>query len=156
MKMTLIAKDFYLESHAPNCRFLMQIKIKNLWLSIPVDLLTHRSAVVYWKSKRLLLWHLLKDSIGLHISQTGFDLYTDHNSLIFIFDPLAVMPDLGQEGKRKVLRWAVRLYAYNSVCFHIRGEDNVWGYLLTRWSIPLTRRRLVTIPLLPTTFAHFF
>ena len=38
-----------------------------------------------------------------------FDLYTDHNNLIFIFDPLAVMPDIGQAALRKVLRWALRL-----------------------------------------------
>lgn len=33
----------------------------------------------------------------------GFYLYTDHNNLIFIFDPLALKPDIGQAAIRKVL-----------------------------------------------------
>jgi len=40
---------------------------------------------------------------------SGFDLFTDHHNLIFIFDPLAVMPDLSQSSVRKVFRWAVKL-----------------------------------------------
>lgn len=85
----------------------------------------------------------------------GFDLYTDHNNLVFIFDPCAVVPNINQATIRKVLRWAVRLSSYNYVCFHIKGEENIWADLLTRWSIPLTIRRLVTIPPLPTTFREF-
>ena len=34
----------------------------------------------------------------------GFDLYTDHNNLIFLFDPLAVVDDTSQSSLRKVLR----------------------------------------------------
>lgn len=41
----------------------------------------------------------------------GFDLFTDHHNLIFLFDPLAVVPDLSQTSMRKVLRWTVRLNA---------------------------------------------
>lgn len=39
-----------------------------------------------------LHWLLAKPS--------GFDLYTDHNNLIFLFDPLAVAPDLSQISKK--------------------------------------------------------
>lgn len=85
----------------------------------------------------------------------GFDLFTDHNNIIFLFDPTAIMPDIGQGTLRKVLRWAVRMSAYNYCCIHIRGEDNIWADLLTRWAIPLTIRRLVSIPPLPTTFHDF-
>lgn len=81
----------------------------------------------------------------------GFDLYTDHNNLIFLFDPLAVVPDLSQTSLRKVLRWAVKLSIYSYTCYHIKGEENVWADLLTRWSVPqMTIRRLVHIPELPT------
>lgn len=85
----------------------------------------------------------------------GFNLFTDHNNLIFIFDPLSVMPDINEAATRKVLRWAVRLSAYNYVCCHIGGDDNIWADLLTRWSIPQTFRRLVGIPPLLTTFNDF-
>lgn len=56
---------------------------------------------------------------------SGFDLYTDHNNLIFLFDPLSVVPDLAQTSIRKVLRWAVRLSVYSYTCIHIRGSENV-------------------------------
>lgn len=85
----------------------------------------------------------------------GFDLYTDHSNMIFIFDPLSVAPNLRQAAVRKVLRWAVRLSAYKYVCLHIKGEDCVWAVMPTRWSIPLTIRHLVSITLLPTTIQDF-
>lgn len=85
----------------------------------------------------------------------GFDLFTDHDNLIFLFDPVAVMSDIGQGSLRKVLRWTVRMSAYNYVCIQIRGEQILWADLLTRWTIPLTIRRLVSIPPLPTTFENF-
>eukprot|EP00171_Calliarthron_tuberculosum_P004016 IDg4016t1 len=66
----------------------------------------------------------------------GFDLFTDHHRLIFLFDPLAVVPDLSQTSLRKVLRWAVHLSACNYTCVHIKGTENVWADLLGRWSAP--------------------
>ena len=89
---------------------------------------------------------------------TGFDLYTDHNNLIFLFDPQAIQPDLSQTAIRKVLRWAVRLSAYNYVCIHIKGSENVWADLLSRWATLSnnTIRRLVTVPQLPSTSENEF
>ena len=86
----------------------------------------------------------------------GFDLYTDHNDLVFLFDPLSIVPDLSQTTIRKVLRWAVRLSMYNYTCFHIKGAENVWADLLGRWSVRSTVRRLVTIPELPSTLGADF
>ena len=80
----------------------------------------------------------------------GFDLFTDHNNLIFMFDPLAVQPDLSVSSTRKVLRWAIKMCIYNYTCVHIRGEENVWADLLTRWSHSPTVKRLVAIPVLPS------
>lgn len=39
----------------------------------------------------------------------GFDLYTEYNSLIYIFDPTTVVTDSSQTTIRKVVGWAVRL-----------------------------------------------
>lgn len=81
----------------------------------------------------------------------GFDLYTDHNKLIFLFDPLSVVPDLSATSTRKVLRWAVRLSMYNYTCYHIKGDENVWADLLPRWSTTQTTvRRIVRVPELPS------
>lgn len=52
----------------------------------------------------------------------GFDLHTDQNNLIYIFDPTSVVSDLSETTLRKVLRWAVLLYVYNYTCIHIKGE----------------------------------
>lgn len=35
----------------------------------------------------------------------GFNLFMDHHNLLFLIDPLAVVPDLCQTFLRKVLRW---------------------------------------------------
>lgn len=87
----------------------------------------------------------------------GLDHFTDHNNLIFLFDPMAVVPGMAQTTLRKVLRWAVRLSMYNYKCYHIKGEANVVADLLTRWSVSApTVRRLVRIPELPSACAEDF
>lgn len=37
----------------------------------------------------------------------GFDQYIGHANLVFIFDPLSLVTNLGKASVRKVLRWAV-------------------------------------------------
>lgn len=74
-----------------------------------------------------------------------FALYTDHNNLIFIFHPIAMMPDIFQSSLSKLLRWAARMSSYNYVSIHISGSDNFWAI-----------RRLISIPPLPTSFAEYF
>lgn len=54
----------------------------------------------------------IERSNWLESAEDGFDLFTDHNNLIFIFDPLSLHPDVGLSSLGKVLRWAVRLSAY--------------------------------------------
>lgn len=44
----------------------------------------------------------------------GFDLFTDHNNLVFIFDPLSLVPDTSQASMLKVSRWVIRLSIYNN------------------------------------------
>ena len=86
----------------------------------------------------------------------GFDLFTDHHNLIFIFDPYAVVSDLSQSSMRKVLRWAVRLSAYDYTCVHISGVDNVWADILSRWCTAKVVRRLVQVPGLPSSSCEDF
>lgn len=87
----------------------------------------------------------------------GFDLFTDHNNLIFIFDPRSIVPDLTLAAVRKVLRWAVKISTYNYECVHISGLKNEWADLMTRWSSQTpTIRRLISIPPLPSAEADEF
>lgn len=66
----------------------------------------------------------------------GFDIFTDHNNLVFLFDPLSVVPDIYQTTLRKVLRWATRLSAYNYTCVRIEGVENHWADLIGWWTKP--------------------
>lgn len=84
-----------------------------------------------------------------------FDLFTDHNNRMFLFAPAAVKPDTRQAALRKVFRWAAQISVYNYVCVHIRCEESLWADLLTRWTIPLTIRRMISVPPLPKTFQDF-
>ena len=86
----------------------------------------------------------------------NFYLHTDHNNLIFLFEPLSLVPDLSQSSTRKVLRWAVRLSVYLYTCVHINGLDNEWADMMTRWPASKTVRRLLKIPELPTTNKETF
>lgn len=84
-------------------------------------------------------------------TQDGFDIYTDHNNLIFLFYPPSIVPDMSQTTLWKFLRWAVKLSPYDYTCIHIKGEYIVWEDLLSRWTtVPEVIRRLVHIPELPS------
>lgn len=82
----------------------------------------------------------------LSCSSSGFDLYTYHNNLVFIFYPLTLSPDLSQTSVRKVIRWAFRLSASNYTCAHIPGLENVWADLISRLHRTPIVRRLLKIP----------
>lgn len=87
----------------------------------------------------------------------GFDLYTDHNKLIFLFDPLSFVSDMSQTTLRIVHRWPLRLSLYRYTCYHMEGDNNVWADLLTRWSSAQpTVRLLVRLPELPSACAEDF
>lgn len=83
-------------------------------------------------------------------TSASFDLHTDHNNLVFIFDFLQMAPDLSQLSVLYVLRWAVKLSLYNYVCYSIRQEDIIWADLFGRWSPPPVIRRLLEILPLPS------
>lgn len=80
----------------------------------------------------------------------GLDVHTDHNNLILLFSPIAIVPGLSQTALRKIFISAVLLSIYHYACFHIEVQDNVWSDLLRHWSALPTIRRLVRIPVLPS------
>lgn len=85
-----------------------------------------------------------------------FGLYTNKANLVSIFHPLAIFLDSRKASVKKVLRWAVRLSAYNYTCIHIRSSQNVWADMLVRWSKPETNCRPVTILMLLSASADDF
>ena len=72
----------------------------------------------------------------------GFDLYTDHRNLTFIFSPLAVSPHLSKAALNKIERWALLLSAFRYTVSHIPGPENCWADLLSRWAAPFNQPSL--------------
>lgn len=138
-----LAKPFVDQRHAPLCFLSGQFTNAELrWATI------EKEAYATMATVERMNWLLA--------TTDGFDLFTDHKNLIFLFDPLAVVTDMSQTTLRKVLRWAVRLSAYNYTCVHISGVDNVWADILSRWVYRAVVRRLVSIPTLPSSSASDF
>ena len=87
----------------------------------------------------------------------GFDFYTDHNNLIFIFDPLATVSDFSLSSMKNVLRWAVGMSTYNYTCYHIRGKEIIWADIICKWvANNSTLRRLIHIPPLTSSINESF
>lgn len=79
-----------------------------------------------------------------------FYFYKDHNNPIFLLDPLAVVDDMSQSSRRKVLLWAVKLSAYYSTPYHSKVEENLLAELLTgRFTVLRTVHNFVRDPDFP-------
>ena len=65
----------------------------------------------------------------LLMNDRPFKLFVDHKNLIQIFSPTEVSKPVAQ----KLQRWALQIQKFNYEIIHIRGEDNVWSDLMTRW-----------------------
>lgn len=77
--------------------------------------------------------------------QGCFHLYTGHNNLILIFEPLSIFQDFSNLIVRRMLRWAVLLSIYNYVCPGISGNDNVWADLLERWAAQSILQLMISV-----------
>lgn len=121
------------------------------WLSISDWSLQSKSVEPHWIEAFAVLASL-DYSHWLPVRPEGFDLYTDHNKLIILFNVVAVITDLSQAAIHEVQRWAVEISIYSCLWVHIFGAENFCADVPIRWTAPLTTRRLVTILLLPTTF----
>ncbi|POM61080.1 putative retroelement, partial [Phytophthora palmivora] len=64
----------------------------------------------------------------------GFHLFTDHRNLVYIFDPYATDTGMQRYQADKLQRWAMTLTAYRYVVEHVKGDENVWADILSRWS----------------------
>ncbi|GMG14688.1 unnamed protein product [Phytophthora fragariaefolia] len=88
----------------------------------------------------------------------GFHLFTDHRNLVYMFNPGASDSSMQRYQADKLQRWAMAMTSYRYVIEHIRGEDNVWADMLSRWgnahaqrqdSTPRVQQIVVVPPLSP-------
>ncbi|GMF43963.1 unnamed protein product [Phytophthora fragariaefolia] len=66
----------------------------------------------------------------------GFHLFTDHRNLVYIFNPSATDGSMQRYQADKLQRWAMAMTSYRYVIEHIRGDDNAWADMLSRWGNP--------------------
>jgi transposase InsO family protein len=62
--------------------------------------------------------------------ENGFEIFCDHSNLVQIFSP---NKEVKQHVKGKLQRWALRMIGLRYRIQHIRGEDNVWADIVSRW-----------------------
>ena len=72
----------------------------------------------------------------LLIREGGFQLYTDHRNLQFIFSKSSGTISTHRHTAAKLQRWSLLLMAFEYHIHFIEGENNVWADLLSRWGIP--------------------
>ncbi|POM64292.1 Hypothetical protein PHPALM_20207 [Phytophthora palmivora] len=63
----------------------------------------------------------------------GFHLFTDHRNLVYMFNPTATDGAMQRYQADKLQRWAMTMTSYRYVIEHVRGSDNVWVDMLSRW-----------------------
>ncbi len=77
----------------------------------------------------------------------GFDLYTDHANLKFIFNPASINAAVPKYTAAKLDPWALLLMGYDYRIRDIAGDDNVWADLLSRWGSTPTICAIFRVPL---------
>lgn len=60
-------------------------------------------------------------------------MLTDHRSLLFVLNPVAMEPSLGPQKVIKFVRWALYLIAINSRIELVPGSSNTCRDIMTRW-----------------------
>jgi RNase H-like domain found in reverse transcriptase len=64
----------------------------------------------------------------------GFSLFTDHNNLVYVFNPHGYPGSPSTHSAAKLIRWALKLSTY---LYTVAGSDNVWSDIFTRWAAPV-------------------
>ncbi|POM68944.1 Hypothetical protein PHPALM_14828 [Phytophthora palmivora] len=62
--------------------------------------------------------------------ELGVRIYCDHANLIQIFAP---DKELKQHVRGKLQRWALKMVGIRYMIEHIKGEDNLWADMVSRW-----------------------
>lgn len=60
-------------------------------------------------------------------------IHTDHHKLLTLHDPKGVSSSISQFKTNKLKRWSIKLSALRYVVEHIKGKDNHWAGILSRW-----------------------
>ncbi|MDR3427875.1 RNase H-like domain-containing protein, partial [Silvimonas sp.] len=81
--------------------------------------------------------YLVSRAAKLHV-------FTDHNNLVFLFDPKAEGPCASKSAGDRVERWRVTMSRYNFEIHHVPGEVHVVADMFSRWAHPEFDRGAIT------------
>jgi len=70
----------------------------------------------------------------LLMREQGFHLFTDHSNLVFLYHPQRSNIRMNKTIYSKVQRWSLILSMFEYTIVHIKGEENCWADLLSRWA----------------------
>ncbi|OWZ18107.1 hypothetical protein PHMEG_0007862 [Phytophthora megakarya] len=111
--------------------------------SLPVDKQNHELVVckggtfkhseLNWsvvEKEAFLIVYAYQDLEYLLHRPKGFRLFCDHANLAYIFAPDV---ELKKHVRDQLQRWAMRLCGVHCTIEHIRGEQNVWADIISRW-----------------------
>ena len=56
------------------------------------------------------------------LAEEDIRLYTDHRTLLFVFNPLALDPELGRHTVNNVQRWGQCVSKFSQIVEHIPGR----------------------------------
>ena len=68
------------------------------------------------------------------ITEHGFGIYIDHRNLQYILDPAGRTGGVTKPLADRLERWGIYLNTFQYRIHHVRGEENVWADLLSRWA----------------------
>jgi hypothetical protein len=94
----------------------------------------------------------------LLLRSDGFSMFTDHQNLIYVFNPHRYPSGISVHSAAKLIRWALKLPAYQYTIEYISGHENVWSDMMTRWAAPQPFARMsafIIAPLAPNLDADF-
>ncbi|KAJ0391006.1 hypothetical protein P43SY_011949 [Pythium insidiosum] len=97
---------------------------------------TFKGAQLHWSIAEKEAYPIAKAAKDLEYllhRTNGFKLFCDHANLIQIFCP---SKEIRKHVRGKLQRWALMLSEYRYQIEHVKGTDNVWADLVSRWLTP--------------------
>lgn len=67
------------------------------------------------------------------VSGSVLSIFTDHENLVYIYDPYGNNLTIYSQTASKLMRWEINLSCFRYVIEHMPGDQNSWADLLTRW-----------------------
>jgi hypothetical protein len=86
----------------------------------------------------------------LSLRPGGFSLFTDHNNLVYVFNPYGFNVYIATHTVAELIRWALKISSYSYKIEHVTSLRSIWSDLLTRWAAPTLLARMGALTVVPT------